>query len=42
MEQIKSAKKAHSAPVVKVPPSGQKPSGNLAPRDVEGCSFGQM
>ena len=35
MEQIKSAKKAHSAPLVKVPPSGQKPSRNLAPRDVE-------
>ena len=35
MEQIKSVKKAHSAPVVKIPPGGQKPSGNLATRDAE-------
>ncbi|MBA2647771.1 MAG: IS701 family transposase [Pyrinomonadaceae bacterium] len=34
MEQAKQVKMASSAPAVKVPPSGRKPIGNLAPRDV--------
>lgn len=32
--QPKKVKIAASAPAVNVPPSGQKPSGNLAPRDI--------
>jgi SRSO17 transposase len=35
MTQARKVKTARSAPAVKVPPSGHKPSGNLAPRDAE-------
>jgi SRSO17 transposase len=35
MKQVEKAKKVISAPVVEIPPSGQKPTGNPAPRDVE-------
>jgi SRSO17 transposase len=35
MKQSKKVKDAASAPAMETPPSGQKPTGNLAPRDAE-------
>lgn len=35
MQQIETAQKVISAPILEMPPSGQQPTGNFVPRDAE-------
>ena len=35
MQQLETIKQVMSAPILELPPSGQQPTGNLAPRDTE-------